>query len=122
MGSLHERGVFRQRSVVFLRRLEDGREVREDFFDLKASLILPDWPARFQDSHFRYFLTNEVRDRVPAQMQVGVHWLDLRKCESFESLHRDWLDHRVHASQKQLSDSAYRLYEFLINLTGEENG
>ncbi|GAB3218632.1 hypothetical protein J0A67_03165 [Algoriphagus aestuariicola] len=122
-GTLHQEGVFRQRSVVFLRKLENGKEVREDFFDLKASLVLPDWPSRFQESHFRYFLTNEVRDRVPAHMEVQVYWLSLIEFGSFESCYKTWWEHfKSQAPRKQLAESAYSLYEKLLNLKGVENG
>lgn len=122
-GTLHRDGVFQQRSVAFVRRLENGREVQEDFFALKASLVLPDWPARFQDSHFRYFVTNELRDRVPAHMEVGVYWLPLPEFGAFESSYQNWLQVLAgHASQKQLRDGAYGLYEKLTKLKGGSHG
>lgn len=122
-GTLHNQGVFRQRSVVFVRKLANGRLIREDFFDLKATLILPDWPVRFQESHFRFFLENEVRDRVPAHMEVTVHWINLRQMESFEAIHSSWQRRKSEGgSQKQLQDYAFRLYEFLSDLKGGWNG
>jgi hypothetical protein len=121
-GTLHDQGGIRQRAVVMLRRLKDGKEVREDFFDLKASLILPDWPARFQESHFRYFLTSAVRDRVPAHMEVGVYWLDLMECRAFESAYKGWTELRAsNPSNSKLIASAYELYEVLARLKGGEH-
>lgn len=104
-----------------LRRFKGGREVREDFFDLKASLVLPDWPARFQESHFKYFLTSEVRTRVPAHLETGVYWLNLEDFKSFESAYKDWLgSHESNRSRDELAKSALRLYELLVQIRGGE--
>lgn len=124
-GTLYDKdkGTYRQRTVIFTRRLEDGREVREDFFDLKASLILPDWPARFQDSNFRFFLANEIRERVPSHMEVSISWLNFFDFQTFENLHKHWKDQKSKAKRKKkYVNSAYSLYEFLHKLKGGKNG
>lgn len=123
-GTLHNQGVFRQRAVVFVSLLEDGSEIREDFFDLRATLVLPDWPVRFQESHFRFFLENEVRDRVPAHMDVQIQWLNLREMESFETIHSKWQGSVAESSPsyKQHLDSALKLYGFLSELRGGYDG
>lgn len=124
-GTLYDKdkGTYRQRTVILTRKLEDGKEVGEDFFDLKASLILPDWPARFQDSNFRFFLANEVRERVPSHMEVSISWLNFYDFESFENLHQKWKNNHSRAKKsKKYLNSTYALYEFLYNLKGGKNG
>jgi hypothetical protein len=122
-GTLHREGIFMQRTVAFRRRLPDGMELDESFFDLKASLVLPDWPARFQEKHFKYFLENEVRERIPAHMEIQVHWLDLKEFISFEATYHEWLATILaQKSEKKQIAATLELYKFLSRLKGGENG
>jgi len=121
-GTLHQQGVYRQRSVVFLRKLKNGAEIRENFFDLKASLILPDWPARFQEKHFRFFLEKEAKERVPAHMDIAIHWLNFQEYQTFEQVYSNWKPGSPEGkSLRKYSFSAWRLYEFLSGLNGRKN-
>lgn len=121
-GTLHREGIFRQRSVTFLRRLSDGNVLDESFFDLKASLVLPDWPARFQEKHFKYFLEHEVRERIPAHMEIRVNWLDLREFKDFEAKYQEWsTGFAEQKSQKKQGEASFELYKILSRLKGGEN-
>lgn len=115
-GTLHEEGVYRQRAVVFLRKRKDGKLITEDFFDLKASMILPDWPARFQEKHFRHFLEKEVKERVPAHVNLQIHWLNLQDFGKFERVYFQWLDQsKEGSSEKSKSSAGLALYDFLLS-------
>ncbi|WP_297338264.1 hypothetical protein [Algoriphagus sp.] len=114
-GTLHEQGVYRQRSVVFLRKRKDGKLLSEDFFNLKTSLILPDWPARFQEKHFRHFLEAQVKERVPAQVNLQIHWLNLEEFKAFEQVHTQWANqNQAGRSEKGTTSGALALYDFLV--------
>ncbi len=115
-GTLHKEGLYRQRSIVFLRKLPDGKVISEDFFDLKVSLILPDWPARFQEKHFKNFLENESKERVPAHLEITTHWLNLTDFTKFEALYRDWYSSTGIPSSSDNSTASLNLYEFLVQL------
>ncbi|WP_439490151.1 hypothetical protein [Algoriphagus sp.] len=122
-GTLHHQGTYRQRAVIFLRKLKNGKVIRENFFDLKASLVLPDWPARFQEKHFRFFLEREVKERCPAHMEIDIHWLNLKEFQDFEQLYSTYQSGSgTGKSQKKSSLAAIKLYDFLFQLKGGENG
>ncbi len=122
-GTLHHQGTYRQRAVIFLRKLKNGKVIRENFFDLKASLVLPDWPARFQEKHFRFFLEREVKERGPAHMEIDIHWLNLKEFQDFEQIYSTYQSSSGSGkSQKKSSLAAIKLYEFLYQLKGGENG
>lgn len=121
MGTLHNDKVVGQRSMVFVQKREDGTEIKENFFDLNASLLLPDWPARFQENHFKYFVEKEVRERIPAHVKVGIYWLNLREFEAFENTYSKWCGESSSDSEKVKTKEAFRLYSFLSKLKGGEN-
>lgn len=116
-GTLHKDGIYRQRSLGFLRKLKNGKIVNEDFFDLKASLLLPDWPARFQEKHFRHFLENEAKERVPAHLGISIYWLNLQEFITFEKIYLDWLN-SAHEKKPGTDryNSALNLYDYLFHL------
>ncbi len=119
-GTLHRDGGYHQRRVIFVRKLADGREVREDFFDLKATLVLPDWPARFQEKHFRSFLEKNVRERIPAHMEVAIIWANVHEIQKFETAYFSWLKLKKDSTSKKtlLVDAAYRVYSFIQEQKG----
>jgi hypothetical protein len=121
MGTLHNEKIVGQRTLVLLQKRDDGTEIKENFFDLKASLILPDWPARFQENHFKDFVENEVRERIPAHVKVGIHWLDLREFEAFENIYLKWRGELNNNPDKVKSKVALQLYTFLSKLKGVDN-
>lgn len=116
-GTLHDQGVYRQRSLVFLRKLSNGSIVGEDFFNLKASLVFPDWPARFQEKYFRHFVEYEAKERVPAHLQMNVYWLDLQKFKVFERSYLDWQESFLNKNAaKDTAAKALDLYTYLSEL------
>ncbi|WP_026948136.1 hypothetical protein [Algoriphagus marincola] len=116
-GTLHDQGVYRQRSLVFLRRLSNGKIVGEDFFNLKTSLVFPDWPARFQEKYFRHFVETEVKERVPAHLQMNIYWLDFKKFSVFEPLYLSWeTSFQNNSSKEEIVSKAFDLYHFLSEI------
>ncbi|TDK50628.1 hypothetical protein [Algoriphagus formosus] len=123
-GTLHDQGVYRQRSLIFLRKLANGTIVGEDFFNLKSSLVFPDWPARFQERYFRHFVETEVKERVPAHLQMNVYWIDFKEFRRFEPMFLAWQKAFLKdRSDKDTVSKALELYKFLSELEkGGEGG
>lgn len=102
-GTLHGEKHYCQRRVILNRKLEDRTEFSEDFFDQKISIVLPDWPARFQDKSFRSFLHNLIAERVPAHIEANVYWLGLDEMEAFEKTIQTWTKLKVDQDGKKIS-------------------
>jgi hypothetical protein len=106
----------KQRTLILTRQAEDGKEIREDFFDLKASMLFPDWPARFQNSHFTSFVENEVNQRIPAHLHLYLHWVDVANFEKIEKSFYEWEAHKNQPSKALRRTHAYQLYSDLSQL------
>lgn len=81
---------FGQKRLVFQRKLSTGEIINEDFFDLKISIILPDWPARFQDERFQDYLIDLFHERIPAHIGNEIHWVDAHWLKRFEKKYHEW--------------------------------
>ncbi len=65
--------------------------VLEDFYSFKATVVLPSWPARFQDLGFRSHLQNLFRKHGPAHVSLNFKWMGITEMEYFEHVHGTWL-------------------------------
>ncbi|MES2004843.1 MAG: hypothetical protein V4450_10010 [Bacteroidota bacterium] len=64
--------------------------MREDFFHFRITIVLPSWPARFQDHQFRVFVENVFREYAPVHMKMHFNWLGIARMKQFEALYFDW--------------------------------
>ncbi|MHA7129200.1 hypothetical protein [Algoriphagus namhaensis] len=111
----------KQLRVVCKRRLGTGEIVGEDFFNLAATLVLPDWPARFQEKQFKSFLKELVQQRVPSHIKVQIHWLDFMDFGEFEGLYFDWKSlQKKGADQTSRKEVALKLYQNIKRLEDSE--
>lgn len=110
-GTLSKEGRVQQNKLVLARRLPSKDIIGESFFNLRASLILPDWPARFQENHFRYFVETLAKNRIPAHLNLSVYWKNLDEIKEFQKRFFAWKEALIQKSEKLYSTSLslYRL-------------
>ncbi|MCG2584155.1 hypothetical protein [Massilia sp. TS11] len=68
-----------------------GEDQAAHFYRHRVSLVLPDWPLRFQDPAFRAFAWQVAAENFPAHLQLDLHWLDQTSMQTFDQLHGAWL-------------------------------
>jgi hypothetical protein len=112
---------FGQRRLVFQRKLFLGEIVNEDFFDLNVSLLLPDWPARFQEERFRDYISDVFQERIPAHLSNEILWLNVNEMKAFEKMYHDWEE--LKAGQQNfdepsdsLKKAAFAVYKEIVKL------
>ncbi|WP_430933080.1 hypothetical protein [Saccharicrinis sp. 156] len=110
-----------QRRLVFQRKLPNGKIIDEDFFNMKISVMLPDWPARFQDDQFKSYFSDLLLERIPTHISNQIYWLDKHQMEVFEEKYHNWQNLRLASqntekSSKKIYSASLRLYETIINL------
>jgi hypothetical protein len=92
-----------QRRVIMNSKIADlddaDGDFGEDFFDQKVSIVLPDWPARFQVKNFRSYIENLVSERIPVHIEATVYWLDFEEFKNFETLCIAWRDAKINNNQ-----------------------
>ena len=112
---------FGQRRLVFQRKLSNGYIVNEDFFDLKISVILPDWPARFQDERFQDYLIDLIQERLPAHIGNEIHWVDALWLNRFERKYKTWQEQKSKLKNSETPSSdlkiaALEVYKLITEL------
>ncbi len=112
---------FGQRRLVFQRKLSNGYIINEDFFDLKISIILPDWPARFQDERFQDYMIDIIRERISAHIGNEIHWVDAHWLDRFEKKHQVWQVQKSNlknseAPSADLKTAALEVYKLITDL------
>ena len=110
-----------QRRLVFQRKLANNHIVDEDFFNLMVTIILPDWPARFQSDRFRDYFMDLVRERLPSQINCDILWVDAVHFESFEKKYHDWQKLRLDSKNTgtvngDIYASAFDVYNSIVEL------
>lgn len=66
-------------------------EFDEQFFYFSMSVVLPAWPARFQEDDFHEFTESLFREHAPAHIKQQFLWLSLKEMKRFESVYFPWL-------------------------------
>lgn len=108
------------------------REVPEDFYAHRVSVVLPAFTARFADPGCRAWMEELIAQNLPAHIFPEFYWLDFAFLAEFELHYREWLallhdvaggsdevTERLDASADQLIDflkkaSAYRSNRFWL--------
>jgi hypothetical protein len=78
-----------QQKVAFL---EDSP--LRDPFSLQLSVVIPEWPSRFQDPGFRRLTERTIREETPAHLTPSIRWLNKDDMATFTSAYEDWLNKR----------------------------
>lgn len=113
---------FNQRRLVFQRKLKSGKIIDEDFFDMKVSIVLPNWPARFQEESFKGYLTSIIHERIPTHINNNILWLNVNQMKDFESKYNSWIEAKslqrsADPPNKKLIDSAFGVHQKILELT-----
>jgi hypothetical protein len=88
--------LFKENRLAFYPRFEmlikghDGGPVGEEFFNFNMTILLPAWPARFQDPNFRKFAMDLFRLHAPAHIRIYFQWLNMSRMKEFEQLYPNW--------------------------------
>ena len=67
-------------------------ESDDDPYSYQLSLVIPDWPKRFQEAGFRHLLEQTIYLETPAHITVHVLWAGHGLMHDFEEAYRLWLE------------------------------
>ncbi|OXA95879.1 hypothetical protein [Flavobacterium hercynium] len=73
-------------------KLLGNKIIEENFYSLKATIVLPSWPARFQDKEFKMFTEDLIKAIAPSYLHLSFKWLGISRMQKFEDLYFDWLE------------------------------
>ncbi len=63
-----------------------------DSYSFWATIVIPHWPARFQNTNFRKFFEGSLRREVPAHIALRIAWVSPFQMWDFERKYRAWLE------------------------------
>jgi hypothetical protein len=87
-----------------------------DPYSFKISVVLPAWPDRFQDMHFRSFVERVVRMETPSHILPRICFVDVNQMDGFERAYRKWLDARAGGGEGERKSALKELIDVLIHL------
>ena len=77
----------------------------EDPYSFRISVILPAWPERFNNLHFRSLFERTLREECPAHIHARICWINNEQMMALDQKYRAWIDAR---SQKDVDQSHLR--------------
>lgn len=93
----------------------DGTVLPEGFFNAEVTVVLPAWPARFQQTGFRQFAEDSFMGQLPAHLKVNFLWLNIKKMKQFEDLFFDWLHVIKNTAHHDRQEAGMFLTKYLFN-------
>lgn len=96
----------------FLVKLPNDTIIEESFYNHRVTIVLPKWPARFQDSEFRLFCENLFRSLAPAYLRLEFCWLGISRMKKFEDIYFKLFD-----KMKQEGISYQNRFDFSAPMT-----
>lgn len=64
--------------------------VTDTFYSHRVSVLLPNWPMRFQNNEFKLYAEQTIYENAPAHLGVDCHWLSVADMQEFEQLYNQW--------------------------------
>ena len=115
---------YRQRRLVFQRKLWNDEIIAEDFFDMNVSILLPDWPARFQDEQFQAYIKDIILERIPTHISNDILWVDVNQMKAFEKAYFKWQELRKQEYNsgkvtENLKNAAFEIYQNIMQIKKE---
>jgi hypothetical protein len=83
----------------------------DPFFSFRLSVLLPNWPLRFQSNEFKLFAEQMVQENCPAHLAAQCLWLSTHEMASFERMYAEWksLTVSIHSQDKTHEPSSDKL-------------
>jgi hypothetical protein len=92
----------------------NSHEFPSDFqYSNQVSLILPDWPQRFQNSEFKAYFKKSLEEHLPAQFKYNIFYLDVNKISLFEDTFFNWLETKKADNYDQADIYSLQLIQLL---------
>ena len=79
----------------------------------RLSLIIPDWPLRFQNTEFRAYLKSIIQEHIPAQFKYDLFYLNMNQLSLFEDTYLNWLDKKKSDAINEADVYALQLIQLL---------
>ncbi len=112
---------FERKIGLYIKNIHTDRIIPEDFFSYRASIILPNWTARFSNKEFRAIIEDTIHENKPANISFNCLWLHPSQMQEFETVYYLWMEElRQQNPDKDLLDEySNQLSELLMIYNNE---
>lgn len=112
---------FERKIGLYIKNIHTDRIIPEDFFSYRASIILPNWTARFGNKEFRAIIEDTIHENKPANISFNCFWLHPSQMQEFETVYYLWMEElRQQNPDKDLLDEySNQLSELLMTYKNE---
>ena len=90
-------------------------EISDPFSNI-TTIVLPQWPSRFQSKAFKSYINNTIIDEAPSNVFMNIKWLNYEDLVKLENAHFDF----VNCSKKDLVLKEEKLEYFLLLLMNND--
>jgi hypothetical protein len=96
-----------------------------DPYTFRASVVLPYWPAHFDNMAFREYFENKIREEAPAHVMLKICWLNNELLADFEMRYKTWVEALANysfdkkANLDSFRDASDKMIEILTQLHSE---
>lgn len=97
-----------------------GHDKGSDFYNHRLSVVLPTWPALFQERDFRRHFQMVFQQNIPAHLTADFHWLGLDDMRAFEKTYKDWLSLMQGNNHKKIHAKAYEIVTLLYGKSSDD--
>ncbi|MFK8104755.1 MAG: hypothetical protein AB8G15_19710 [Saprospiraceae bacterium] len=87
-----------------------------DVFSNVLTIVLPEWPSRFQRKGFKTALDQRIRTEAPAHLWLNILWLEKSKFQKFQRLFGPWWN-----AYREGARDAYTYREKIANFLVKES-
>lgn len=101
-------------------------QAHDTFYSQRISVLLPNWPLRFQSNEFKLYAEQLVQENSPAHLAANCFWLSANDAMEFDRIYRHWkaLSAAVHGEKrnqiKALDEASDKIKAFLQRLQAEQ--
>lgn len=89
-------------------------KVDEKFFSFQMSLVLPNWPSRFQDDNFKMLFESTLYTEAPAHCKATTFWIGYEEMIAFETCFYEWFKLKPTTdNEEEIMLAAYKLIQLL---------
>jgi hypothetical protein len=90
-------------------------EISDPFSNI-TTIVLPQWPSRFQSKAFKSYINNTIIDEAPSNVFMNIKWVNYEDLVKLENAHFDF----VNCSIKDLVLKEEKLEHFLLLLMNND--
>jgi hypothetical protein len=94
----------------------NDKNINLNFFDYKINFLIPNWPSRFQDLHYKKHIEEIITEYLPAHLIPIFIYLDFEQFSNFEKIYFEWISHFNNKDTKEFQNLSLSLTYFLNNL------